>query len=511
MAAAAVDLSSRAMLSQPPDAAFVWTVAIVLLWLACGPIAVALRRATNAGEAAETRAIWLLRALSAAVIAALLPRAVSTTVHDTLAALAVPAVCTIVGAVAGRTLALWLGSRRRARILAMSLFLGIGCLGTVSATLGIYDALLLFCVTSAGSWIGAVKIDKRGLAATLRAAAYACFFSGLLLETAVRTILPTPQRPPHAPTHGLFYAGVLDRRCAALFPDTYAGSSMDLFAQRSAGPPRRQHVLHVGDSMTEGVGAGLDNAFAAVLARRQPDVAHTNAGFGGTGTDVHAIVIREWIDRLAAAGKPVDLVLLHYFGNDDDELGLTYSCCGSEPLMIWDGVRSTRRCPNYEGPSAQAEIIYGAPPPHLLRATGWISVASTQLVLQIWGLETQSSPTDSRMAGQRVSALIMEINDFLTSRGIDFILVDIGLVPDDPRYAAIAHGESPAIAGARRAGIATYAANEAVRRGRDLEGVDALRAADGTHYSAAGHVALADWLAPIIDERLARRRVETGL
>src|SRR5690606_22826772 len=108
-------------------------------------------------------------------------------------------------------------------------------------------------------------------------------------ELAARRLLPPlGGLPPVTGMTVLFDEEPETHGCEALFPSD--ASSPSSFAARWAhadADRRPLKVLHVGDSMLEGAGVSPDETVTAELGRLQPDVAHVNAGYGGTGTDLH--------------------------------------------------------------------------------------------------------------------------------------------------------------------------------------------------------------------------------
>lgn len=477
-------------LNASQDLAAQWLTATVVAWCAFAPAFAFLAQALGWPPATERRVLWTARIATLIGVTMFAPAPAATAVKATAEGLAVTAFWFVAGAVI---------SQKQPQLRLISLVAVTACLTWAVGieTLGIYDGALLAALFFAGSRV------RGPLMPTLRAIGYVVFFSALLLEAAVRLAAPTPQRLPHPIEATLLQSPPDDPRCAALFPGSGVRYAR-VFELRSDGPPRAKTVLHVGDSMTEGLGAGgVVNAFPAVLSRRQTDVAHINGAFGATGTDFHSILIDDWTERLRVAGKPVDLVVLHYFGNDDADLGYKYSCCANETLMQWQADEPKRRCTEPRRQSGMSALLAHSPAPYPLRVTGWISMASTQLTLQLWGLNVE--PIDHVVAGRRVVTLVAAISKRLAARGIDFIIVDIGSVPEHPGRLADQKDIAPIASYADRAGIEWHSADRALRAHYDTDARRLLVAADGTHYGKRGHEVLADWLGPIIKHRLDAR------
>jgi lysophospholipase L1-like esterase len=150
-----------------------------------------------------------------------------------------------------------------------------------------------------------------------------------------------------------------------------------------------------------------------------------------------------------------------------------------------------------------------APAPYPLRATAWFSDAASHLVLRLWAL-TPVSRDDSDLGSRRVAALFVAIAVRLEHERIDFIVTNIGLLGPKPDETVhyVPKTVLP-LAPLVDRGIDVLVAHEALARGRDRAALAPLISRDGVHTGVAGHQAVADWLAPIILERLdARQRLD---
>jgi hypothetical protein len=215
--------------------------------------------------------------------------------------------------------------------------------------------------------LGSRRGAPRELAARIALAAGSSLVALLALEVAARALpAPAASFPPADRIALLREETAVDPECAPLHPEV----APEPFAQRTAAVrPGAPLVLHLGDSMVEGVGVALEEAFPAQLGRLQPGVVHVDAGFAGTSLDHQILVARAWLPRLSATR-----VVLHVFGyNDLAELDRAGRCCPGGPLLDAAG---RARCPAPAAPEARRDRIALSPAPYPLRvAAPWSALA----------------------------------------------------------------------------------------------------------------------------------------
>ncbi len=138
----------------------------------------------------------------------------------------------------------------------------------------------------------------------------------------------------------------------------------------------RPVVLHLGDSMVWGTGAGgPDAAFPRRLEELNPEHSHVNAGFRGSSTDGQWLVSKSWLPLLA----PKAIVHYVFLGNDIHELDRACICCDMQQLVDYEG-GPHQRCgsANYHVPLR--ERLELAPAPYLVRAAALHSAFAAQIV-----------------------------------------------------------------------------------------------------------------------------------
>ena len=157
-----------------------------------------------------------------------------------------------------------------------------------------------------------------------------------------------------------------DQPCLAMFPDDFPDSPPFRRTRSARALPRRpgvRRILHVGDSMTEGTDVPEEATFVALLNRRRPGEEHLNLGISSTGTDVHLLVVRRWIERLSP-----DEIVLHVFpGNDVAEMNRPYVCCGDGSLFRREGADLVEVCPRAILRVSYGRLLRQGPSPFPLR------------------------------------------------------------------------------------------------------------------------------------------------
>jgi lysophospholipase L1-like esterase len=285
--------------------------------------------------------------------------------------------------------------------------------------------------------------------------------------------------------------------CAAMYPDALPGA----FRARTAhlvgdGPV----VLHVGDSMVEGVGVPIDTAFPAVLARLRPGAAHVNAGFANSSIDAELLVARAWLGRLR-----VRRVVLYVFGyNDIAEIDRISPCCPGGPLLA-SAPGLAARCRVPARVTARLDRLVTSPAPYALRVATSASAFARQAVIawtavgEVLSRHGASLP-DAAARWRRYDAMLAALQREVAARHIPLSVVYLPARTSFERGALHdasdreAHDRIAALC--RAHGIEMLDPWEAIASEVRRVGIDRvyLRAPD-IHFTVEGHRALAEWLA----------------
>lgn len=240
--------------------------------------------------------------------------------------------------------------------------------------LGAWDALSVAATISAGAALASVDMPRRALGRRAWTFGGVTLVTLLLLELATRA-LPAPAATFAAPDRAILW---FDRAagadaCAPFFPDDFPGPFLS--RTRDVKPPRPL-TLHVGDSMVEGVGVPIEDAFPAVIGALDPSVDHVNAGFASSSTDMELAVVRAWTARLH-----VTRVVLYVFGfNDLAELDRALPCCDGGPLLD-ASPEAAMRCPTPGIASKRIDRFATSPAPYALRVATSFSAFARRAVV----------------------------------------------------------------------------------------------------------------------------------
>lgn len=388
---------------------------------------------------------------------------------------------------------------------AIAAFLAVPFIVRVGAWDVAATGLLLGIGLIVGCRGGPRTIDRR----TAALGAGSVVLSLVLLETGTRLVLGPGQAPPRVGAgHRFVLPGgyTLDYECGCLFPDAQAGfdtSRRSLRVRLDLAGHRPERVLHVGDSLVEGSGVRLDEAFPAVLGERQPDVAHVNVGFGGSGPDIQYLVARAWLARMDGVRQ----VVMHFDPINDLQFDLDrwHACCDRGPLLEYaDDGRVRPRCEE-PSPRPSRKYLFGlSPGPFALRAASSFSAFArhaTAALLRGSATHLLAGGGDLATRWRHYEAILRTFRDDLASRGIPLVLV---VMPARPAILQ----EDP-VAGAAMQEIRRQAASVATSLGipvldpgddaanlvlRDGPGALFLGGTD-PHFNAQGHRWMATWLA----------------
>lgn len=370
-------------------------------------------------------------------------------------------------------------------------------------------ALLGAGVIAAG--IAPKGFGKRDLA--LFGVAWIVTFAGL--ELGVRLLLPDPPDYPTAAAARLVFeerrvsdagpASTLETgrpwRCEALFPARYP----DYFRARVPDKADRR-VLHVGDSMVEGV--GIAKTFVHLLSDGQGATAHINAGVSSTGPDYHSRVIDAWVS-VADVSHVVQYI---YLGNDFQEIGQGYFCCSGGPILDLTGEAPVPLCEAPDYGMSFTQLLANSPAPYPIRVGCEVSFAARHIsrvfdyvgasVGTRYGLKL--SRAAFRETLDELGMLLRTSHGRLQSAGIGYTIVVLpslrgmtGSADDLKQSLAMTRAVRSITA---ELGIRTLDPRRLLTDALRDEGIAGLYIV-GTahvindHFNARGHQLFADWLA----------------
>lgn len=348
-----------------------------------------------------------------------------------------------------------------------------------------------------GLWHGTRSADGKSLRNHILLMTLSLVFALTLGELAVRMFLPPAQPMPPADEARLTIDIVKEAQlCNALYPDAFPLTTSGLtFEDRTAlGHERPLRVLHVGDSVTQGVGVEPAFWFTTLLSNAQPDVAHINAGYSGSGTDFQYLLIQSWLERMH-----FDLVVLYIFANDVDDMSAHYLCCPDGPLLDYRGAVPVARCPTGVPRPRRVAILRHSPAPYALRVATAFSKLAVHLTLVLGGTPTDADNFTDADQG-RVLARIAEVT---RAHGTRFAVVRL-----PAEYEADLSGPVPTIAAPVQAARLRALHVPLLDPAPELFAasphgeVSGWYIGDRTHFNAAGHSYLADWLGPRLRELL---------
>ena len=434
------------------------------------------------------------------------------------------------GAVLGVVLRLAHG-RRFAGVVAAIALVGVPpaaatALASHVPVIGFWDALLEGLLVGLGlAWTAHRALARPGNALL---AVGSLVVSLLLLEVACVTFLPEPPAFPTAGGPHFLLADAMraatqthswDFRskeivCAAVYGAGYpgildVGSEQDVVVPRAftPRPSTTRRVLHIGDSMTFGIGLQRDETFTAELERLEPDTQHINGAVPGIAPDAYFLLLERWL-----ATHPLDLAIMYVFeGNDLAGLDDDYPCCHWNSLLTYGPDGPQRRCPvapPLDFAAAGATWLrYNSPPPYLLRAlVGW-SAAAAHAAAAIVNtmpnkplLVRQSQETQL----QHLGAILGAARDALRARGVPLVVV---ILPSRTRVANSASEQlAPAIIDvAPQLDLPVLDAGEALADPASSGRGVFMDAPGDPHYSAVGHTLIAAWLHQRLATFAARR------
>lgn len=369
--------------------------------------------------------------------------------------------------------------------------------------------------------LGVVGTAHRLLADRSRAAvgAVSMIASLMVLEVSCRLFLPAPPAFPIESGPHLFLADALrvgsmneswdarskDFVCSVIHEDQYPvifgpgqlDSQMTVPRQFSARADKQRRVLHVGDSITWGLGVARDQTFTAYLERLEPETQHINAGIPGTAPDAYLLVMRRWL-----ALREVDAAVLYLFeGNDLFGLDDSYPCADWQSLLSYTDAGAELRDVTASrvdlGNAGFTWLRYNSPPPYLVRVLIPHSVAASHLAAAIVAANRRQ-PFAHNLPPQtallHLGAILRAAREDAERHAIPLIAI---VIPSRfwVEHPDKTHHYSPAmIEAAKAAGVLVYdawdAISAAVGRGENVF----LDVPGDPHFNAQGHELIARWL-----------------
>jgi lysophospholipase L1-like esterase len=439
-----------------------------------------------------------------------------------------------VGFVAGNVVRVWRGRAARSITLAVLLLVASSVLAAVvgpSIRLGIWDSALIGALAAIGLVAGLFAWQDHPASFLLGLASFALTLGAA--ELAVRwTMPPAPGFPAlegaslfipridleHAdPTHGdftEFHRQAVDG-CSLLYPETHPAHVEE---RTKRDPGATGSVLYLGDSMTYGLGVRLYEAFPAVLEKRTPSLAHFNLGFPGTSVDYHFMIARHWLERIQ---PPVKLVVIGLYFNDILEIGQGMPCCQDRSLLRFDGEAPAERCPEPSWIAGYGEstswFVRHSPPPFPVRVAMEYSHLARYigaLLMQRASQAVHSDRAEEEVVWERMGIVLAALRDDLARRNIPLVAVVLpiraALEADDPSTYPGYHNSERMRQLATSLGIRTLDPwNHFLALVKRNGSSRYFLGANDIHFTAEGHVVVADWLAANVDEIHAAATVTT--
>jgi lysophospholipase L1-like esterase len=362
---------------------------------------------------------------------------------------------------------------------------------------GAWDVLAAAVWLGLGLVAGAARLPARALLPRAALAIAAAAVALGVLEAASRA-LPEPAAAFAPPGRArLFFAAAPGaERCAPLYP---AADPSALAERTAAVRPGAPLVLHVGDSMVEGVGVPRDEAFPAVLGRMDPAVDHVNAGWADSSLDAELLVARAWTGRLRVAR-----VVLYVFGaNDLAELDRASPCCVGGPLLDAAGAA---RCDAPGLPSSRLDLLAASPPPYPVRVATAGSALARRAALGFGAIGRmidrlrRGPPSSPEARWARYASLLGVLRDDLARRSVPLTVVYLpsraALESAAPRETADYALRGRVLARCRELGVPALDPWEMLEAAvRDDGAARWFLPPPDIHFTREGHRRMAEWLA----------------
>jgi lysophospholipase L1-like esterase len=393
--------------------------------------------------------------------------------------------------------------RRRAALAVALLLAAVGAgiaAVPVLPRVGAWDVVTVALLFGIGFAAAGSRLPLRALLARLALAIGGMLAAIGVLELAARALpAPAASFAKAAEARFVFAESPRYETCAPLDP---AGNPSVFAARTAHALPKGRVVMHLGDSMVEGVGVQPEQAFPALLDRAEPGVFHVNAGFASTSIDFQLLVARAWLDRL-----PVSRLVVYVFGyNDLAELDGDHPCCPGGPLLDAD---ARARCPTPRLPSARRDLLATSPAPYAVRVAADRSALARRIAVGFAGasakLAHRRRREDPEERFRRYAATMEALRDEAARRHVRLTVVYLparaALESAAPEASADHALKERVMALCRDLHVGTLdpwdMLADAVRR--DGAGRVYLPPPD-VHFTPEGHRLMAEWLAPRLRE-----------
>ncbi len=369
---------------------------------------------------------------------------------------------------------------------------------------GFYDLLAIGLLIGIGLVAGGHRWGRTIVLREALLVAGALMVALVIVEVVVRLALPAPAAFP-PPTEASFRLvatganGVGGQACKGLFPERFP----ELVQERSGVVGRTGQVLHVGDSMVEGVGVEPGERFVSRLNQLDARAAHINVGFAGTGPEYYYLATRRW-QTLSKSGAVV--WYLYLFNDIDGGLQEPYGCCGGSTLLAYGEDQFEERCPAWKV-GAPDNRFQNSPAPYPLRvATAYFRTAGH--LVQLHNRLVQVSPRGAVPLAEslrRTGLVLRKAVRELGEQGVGFTVV---LLP----YRGVLEGESveQQRISPMRSGVLEICEQHGIRcldgtapfarlvESGDVESAFINEPVWDYHFSAEGHRIVAEWLVEVL-------------
>ncbi|MCB9727262.1 MAG: hypothetical protein H6744_00445 [Deltaproteobacteria bacterium] len=410
----------------------------------------------------------------------------------------------LLGWIFGRLASRAPGTRRRApRALAWLLPILLACVLFRLRPFGLWEAALAGVFCALGLRSGLASVRWRQLPRAVARWALPLLVTALLLELAVRLLLPTP------PDVGGLYRSALFGPIRGWQCKAIHGEVPD---QSPGGADPTPTIMHVGDSMVAGAFVDRSVTFVSVLDQHAraapggPRVNHLSAAASGASLDTEVLLALRVLDAV----ETPRLVVLYFNENDFHEIDEPVACCDSGPLFAYEDGLARPRCAAASfgfSPGGKAEL---SRPPVVLRLLAQWSAAAAYLsnllvvipaAVRIWPMQA----TIERGANH-YAMVLRYFRDALHARGVDLVVVLL------PHRKAIGEHPDDSVLFPAETIRKNYERAAAIVKSLDIPSLDAwpyfdaLVRAQGygtwfvddppgdVHFNARGHAALAEWL-----------------
>ncbi len=256
--------------------------------------------------------------------------------------------------------------------------------------------------------------------------------------------------------------------------------------------PGIHRMIHVGDSMVEGVFVGKGQRFTNILQQLEPEWQHVNAGVSSTGPDFYLVYLRKYLNI-----EPADAAVMYILlANDERDLDIAYQCCDEGPLLEYRDGKVFERCshlPQKSRTEVRSDWLlrHSAPPYPLRVATGFSHTA--RLIVGLFAdtidrIQRANIPLAPREHMALILNAFAEEMAHRKMKGVVVLLYSVADLRESMEAAA-------AIANlARGAGLPVLDSAPVLRAAAANGDLSSLYVDDQLHFNAVGHQVVARWL-----------------